>query len=137
MRYAPVLAIISSWKPSTAVSNSKATPAPGTLLLTTTNTLAENTNNSKLERLSGSAHHYEGVLKGEFGLKGLRLPAPQQLILKVGAQVMFVKNGSDVLWVNGTVGIFEKLGDETITVRTETGLWEVEREKMEDSRLRI
>jgi len=109
--------------------HSKATPAPGTLLLTTTSALAENTNNTKLGRLPGNARQYEGELKGEFGMKGQRLPAPQQLILKVSTQVMFVKNDNDGQWVNGTVGTVEKLDDDIVTVRTETGLWEVEREK--------
>lgn len=110
-------------------ANPKVVPASGTLVLTTTNALAEDINNTRLALLSGKAHQYEGVLKGEFGMKGSRLPAPQQLALKPGAQVMFVKNDSDRRWVNGTIGIVEKLDDDIITVQTEAGTWEVEREK--------
>ena len=53
---------------------------------------------------------------GDFGMKGGRLPAPEELILKVGAQVMFVKNDSDGRWVNGTIGIVEKLTSDLISV---------------------
>jgi len=107
----------------------KATPAPGTLVLTTTNALAENINDLQLERLSNRGRLYEGGLKGDFGLKGPRLPAPQQLTLKVGAQVMFVKNDGEGRWVNGTVGIIESLGEDRITVKVGDSTYPVEREK--------
>jgi len=109
--------------------NPKATPAPGTLVLTTTNALAEDINTTKLNKLPGSPRVYEGVMNGEFGMKGGRLPAPEQLALKVGAQVMFVKNDSDMRWVNGTIGMVEKLEQETITVRVGDATHDVEREK--------
>lgn len=95
----------------------KATPAPGTLVLTTTNALAERINNDKLERLGTAARNYRGEMKGDFGLKDTRLPAPEALTLKVGAQVMFVKNASDGRWVNGTIGIVESLSSDEIDVR--------------------
>jgi ATP-dependent exoDNAse (exonuclease V) alpha subunit len=109
--------------------NPKVTPAPGTLVLTTTNALAENINNSKLRQLTHASHSYEGNLKGEFGLNGARLPSPQQLELKVGAQVMFVKNDSDGRWVNGTIGIIESLGSEEIKVRVGDTIHNVKEEK--------
>jgi len=107
----------------------KATPAPNTLVLTSTNALAENINSEKLAKLHTPAKIYEGDLKGEFGMKGGRLPAPEQLALKVGAQVMFVKNDPEGRWVNGTIGIVEKLEDEIITVRVGDVVHEVEPEK--------
>lgn len=109
--------------------NPKVTPAQGTLVLTTTNALAENINNSKLAQLATRSHEFEGNLKGEFGLNGARLPSPQQLELKVGAQVMFVKNDSDGRWVNGTIGIVETLGSEEIKVRVGDVTHKVEQEK--------
>jgi len=109
--------------------NAKATPAPGTLVLTTTNALAEDINTTKLDKLPDSPRVYEGVMNGEFGMKGGRLPAPEQLVLKVDAQVMFVKNDSDGRWVNGTIGIVEKLEADTITVRIGDFMYVVEREK--------
>jgi len=107
----------------------RATPAPGTLVLTTTNVLADNINNTKLAMLPGELRQYIGESKGEFGIRGSRLPAAEKLELRVGAQVMFVKNDSDGRWVNGTIGIVEKLEDETITVKVADIVYEVEREK--------
>ncbi|MEQ1704875.1 MAG: AAA family ATPase [Rickettsiales bacterium] len=109
--------------------NPKASPAPGTLVLTTTNALAEDINTAKLVGLAGKMQKYEGTLSGDFGMKGGRLPAPEMLTLKIGAQVMFVKNDSDGRWVNGTVGIIEKLGNEVISVAVGDVIHEVEPEK--------
>lgn len=109
--------------------NPRVTPAPGTLVLTTTNALAENINSSRLEKLPGGIHLYEGEVSGEFGMKDARLPAPEELALKVGAQVMFVKNDSEGRWVNGTIGIVEALGDEVVTVRVGEESHEVKPEK--------
>lgn len=109
--------------------NPKASPAPGTLVLTTTNALAEDINSGKLARLAGKIRKYEGILIGDFGMKGGRLPAPEELILKVSAQVMFVKNDSEGRWVNGTIGIVEALDNEIISVSIGDVLHEVEPEK--------
>lgn len=112
--------------------NPKASPAPGTLLLTTTNALAEDINASKLDGLKGKARTYEGRMSGEFGMNGARLPAPEGLLLKVGAQVMFVKNDSEGRWVNGTIGIVESLGNKRISVAVGDVLHEVELEKWQN-----
>jgi ATP-dependent DNA helicase PIF1 len=107
----------------------KAIPAAGTLVLTTTNALADRINDNYLTRLAPGARTYEGTLQGNFGMKGPRLPAPEQLILKVGAQVMFVKNESNGRWVNGTIGTVSALGDAVVTVTIDGIPYEVEREK--------
>lgn len=49
------------------------------------------------------------------------LPAEKELILKVGAQVMFCKNDMNGRWVNGTLGRVTKLSDDTIEVEMEGG----------------
>ena len=107
----------------------KATPAPSTLVLTTTNALAEDINSSRLAKISGKPRIYEGETSGEFGMNGARLPAPEELALKIGAQVMFVKNDSDGRWVNGTIGIVEELSNDIVRVRVGDVLHEVEQEK--------
>lgn len=107
----------------------RATPAPGTLVLCTTNALADNLNESHLSKLPHSPRQYTGELKGDFGLSGIRLPASQELALKMGAQVMFVKNDSDGRWVNGTIGIVTAMGSDTIEVKVGDRHYDVEREK--------
>jgi hypothetical protein len=46
-----------------------------------------------------------------------------ELHLKVGAQILFIKNDADRRWVNGTLGIISAIDDdgEAITVVTESG----------------
>jgi ATP-dependent DNA helicase PIF1 len=107
----------------------KATPAAGTIVLTTTNALAEDINTTKLVKLEGAVRSYAGGISGDFGMKGARLPAPEDLILKIGAQVMFVKNDSEGRWVNGTIGIVQKLAADVITVSIGGKVHEVKPEK--------
>ena len=109
--------------------NSKVVPAAGTLVLTSTNALAERINETRLNTLTTPPRTYKGVVNGNFGLQGERLPAPEALILKVGAQVMFVKNDPDGCWVNGTIGIVEHLAEDLIRVRIGDVVHEVEPEK--------
>lgn len=109
--------------------NPKVTPAPGTLVLTATNFLADEINNMRLRNLAGTARSYEGDTSGEFGMKGTRLPSPENLTLKTGAQVMFVKNDPEGRWVNGTIGEVEGLSPESVFVRVGSETYEVVREK--------
>ncbi len=107
----------------------RAVPAPGTLVLCSTNNLAERINEVRLGALAASARTYSGTLQGNFGLQGERLPAPESLMLKAGAQVMFVRNDPEGGWVNGTIGIVEHLGDDVIRVRVGDVVHDVEQEK--------
>ena len=103
--------------------------AAGELVLTATNALADAINISNLKSLEGEEFTYKGEFKGDFGLKGPRLPASETLSLKKGAQVMFVRNDSEGRWVNGSVGIVETLEEDIITVRTQSGCYAVEQKK--------
>lgn len=104
-------------------------PSNGTLTLTTTNAIADSINTQKLAQLPGQPVTYYGEIKGEMGIQGARLPAPQELILKVGAQVMFVKNDTQGRWVNGTLGKIEHLAADEIVVSTDRGAKSVTPEK--------
>jgi hypothetical protein len=82
-------------------------PEPGTLvpILTLTNDRAEVINAQQLARLPGESQHYEAVIEGNFGRD---LPCMKSLELRVGAQVMAIKNVIDyeagIRVVNGDVG---------------------------------
>lgn len=84
-------------------------------------------NQERLQALSGKPQIYTGHIRGDF--PDTMLPTLVDLELKVGAQVIFVKNDQEKRWVNGTLGIITALGDDDIiTVRTEDGTeWDVER----------
>lgn len=105
-------------------------PGNGTLILTTTNAIADSINAKKLAQLPEPPVTYKGDLKGDImNAQDARLPAPRELTLKVGAQVMFVKNDTLGRWVNGTLGKIEYLGEDEIVVSTDKGAKSVTPEK--------
>jgi ATP-dependent DNA helicase PIF1 len=73
-------------------------------------------NDAELDRLAGKTRLYTMESSG-FGalVEGLRKSclAPEELRLKAGAEVMFVKNASDGSYVNGTRGVVTGFDDET------------------------
>ena len=84
--------------------------------------IVDKTNKHKLARLEGAEHKYTGKLEGTFPLSGL--PTDLELTLKVGAQVIFVRNDSAEnkrRWVNGTIGKIVSLEDDKIEVELENG----------------
>lgn len=91
-------------------------------------------NQEKLDQLDGDITTYMGWTTGEFPESSL--PTPIQLDLKLGAQVLFIRNDKEHRWVNGTLGIVIGYSDDndndngpTIFVHTEDGEdVEVERE---------
>lgn len=60
-------------------------------------------NDKKLEELPGEPVVFEGEITGEFPENSL--PTSKDLILKPGAQIIFIKNDHDRRWVNGTIGV--------------------------------
>lgn len=73
---------------------------------------------AELRRLPAPSRFYQGKLTGRF--RDDRLPSPKRLELRIGAQVMFTKNGGR--WVNGTIGVVVGLLDGRVEVRLhETG----------------
>jgi ATP-dependent DNA helicase PIF1 len=95
-------------------------PAPedGAITLATTNATVTRINGTELSRLPGRALTAMAEVNGEFG--GRAFPADERLELKVGAQVMFLRNdtGGDGRWVNGTIGEVVKIAD-TVTVEVD------------------
>ncbi len=89
------------------------------LTLTTINAKADSINQSKLDQIDQPTFTYEAEREGEWGEKDNQLPAPRTLELKIGAQVMFLKNHAG--WVNGTIGTVLDLNDTSAGVRIESG----------------
>ena len=84
--------------------------------------IVDNINTERLEALPGGTAIYHGVVERDF--PDTSLPTDKDLTLKVGAQVMFVRNDPERRWVNGTIGIVEDLPEdgEHVGVRTPDGL---------------
>ena len=84
------------------------------IILTTTNRHADSINQRRLDELDTPSRTYYGEKKGKFGLDGKRLPAPEELVLKRGAQVMVTKNVAGA--VNGTLAEVVDLHDHSIVI---------------------
>jgi ATP-dependent DNA helicase PIF1 len=82
-------------------------PTDGAITLATTNATVNRINGSQLARLDGPIKTARAEITGDFG--GRAYPADETLELKVGAQVMFLRNDADQRWVNGSVGIVTKI----------------------------
>jgi len=92
-------------------------------------------NEQRLAELDGSPTLFRGWVKGDF--PETSFPTPIELQVKLGAQVIFIKNDKDKRWVNGTLGIITGIDTEegTITVQTDDGMdFDVEREVWENIR---
>ena len=85
-------------------------------------------NDRRLEELPQSPVKLTGEIKGEFPENSL--PTLPELILKEGAQVIFIKNDMEKRWVNGTIGTVVGFDEEeALRIRTEDGReFKVERE---------
>lgn len=71
-------------------------------------------NEKKLAELPGDPVVLTGTVDGDFPESSL--PTSQELVLKVGAQVIFIKNDFERRWVNGTVGTVAGIDEETETI---------------------
>lgn len=101
------------------------------ITLSTRRDTVDNINEKSLEQLPGNTTIFRGAISGEFPESSL--PTPIELEIKIGAQVLFIKNDKDKRWVNGTLGKIIGIGDEEedgkIYVRTEDGFdYDVDRE---------
>jgi len=87
---------------------------PELITLTTTNASVTRINSIALERLEGKAKIAHADIEGDFGSTSA-YPADEQLVLKPGARVMFLRNdtaGPDgPRFVNGTIGTVTKITD--------------------------
>ncbi|NQX34873.1 ATP-dependent RecD-like DNA helicase [Herbiconiux sp. VKM Ac-2851] len=99
-------------------------PAPDTAItLATRNDAVNRINQTALGRLPGRVLSAKAEISGDFG--GRAYPADLNLELKVGAQVMFLRNDADQRWVNGTVGTVTKISS-TVWVEVDGEVHEVD-----------
>ncbi|GAA1794479.1 ATP-dependent DNA helicase [Agromyces lapidis] len=87
-------------------------PEQGAITLATTNSTVNRINATQLARLPGKSKANAAEVNGDFG--GRAFPADERLELKVGAQVMFLRNDTAIgpdgqRWVNGTIGTITSL----------------------------
>lgn len=111
----------------------------GYITLTTHNAKADAMNAQALEDLEGKLVVYKPSIVGDFPDK--IFPVDEELKLKVGAQVMFVKNdlSFDKKYFNGKMGIIKSLSKEEILVHfpEENTTIEVEKYEWENIRYKV
>lgn len=100
---------------------------------------ADKINADELQKLPGEVAVFIGQIEGDFSDKSF--PAEQKLGLKVGAQVMFIKNdsGEDRKYYNGKIAVVKSIQKETITVtmRDEGVDFELRKETWENIRYQV
>lgn len=86
------------------------------IIITSHNAEANTINNEKADELEGDDFIFEGQVEGTFSPQVL--PVEQSLRLKVGAQVMFIKNdtGDDRKFYNGKIGKIKSIKGEEIYI---------------------
>ena len=85
-----------------------------TVILTTTNSLANTINKDRLSKLPGREITYEAIATGKF--EESAYPTDTALKLKKGAQVILIRNDPAKQWVNGTLAKVVALSYDSIVV---------------------
>lgn len=90
---------------------------PGYITVCARNITADRINRSQLDQLTEKIWTYPAEVKGIFD--PALYPTDAELQLRVGAQVMFIKNDPDRDYVNGTIGTVTSLSAERVVVKIE------------------
>lgn len=90
-------------------------PPEHSVTICTRRYLARSINLKKLGELSTPSFVFPAKISGNFSRSAS--PAPTELILKEGAQVMFVKNDPLKKYVNGTLGEVVKISPDNLSVK--------------------
>lgn len=101
------------------------------ITLATRNDIVNSINRKHLAALAGREQTANAEITGDFGRGEASHPADAELKLKVGAQVMFLRNdsanfGEPPRWVNGTIGTVTRIAGGTVRVDVDGDTFEVE-----------
>ena len=106
------------------------------ITLTTHNSKADAINFKALNELPGKVYNFDATIEGEFYEKSF--PADMNLKLKIGTQVMFLKNDIEKVrrFFNGKIGMVDKIDGDKIFVlcEGEASAIEVKKEKWKNIR---
>ncbi len=91
----------------------------GYIILSTHNAQARSINENKLRALKNKPYTFKAMIDGDF--PEYAFPTGEELELKTGAQVMFVKNDSspEKRYYNGKIGKVESIDEDVIFVKCE------------------
>lgn len=89
------------------------------ITLATRRDTVDSINDAHMQALKTQQHTYEGIIEKDFPESSL--PTAKNLVLKVGAQVIFIRNEKEGRWYNGTIGKVTRLEDDQVYVALENG----------------
>jgi hypothetical protein len=97
------------------------TSALNTITLTTHNNKADALNRTALEQLKGKSYYFNAKIEGEFN--EYAYPVDATLELKLGAQIMFIKNdvSGKQQYFNGKIGVVSHVTDKEIEIDFKDG----------------
>lgn len=95
------------------------------ITLTTHNAKAEKINRDELNKINNPSYFYDAKIEKDF--PDHIIPNEKRLELKVGAQVMFLKNDNSNLkqYYNGKIGVIVELSKDTIKVKVDDSIIDV------------
>ncbi|MES2371757.1 MAG: helix-turn-helix domain-containing protein [Bacteroidota bacterium] len=103
------------------------------ITLTSHNKQADLINEVELEKLHASAFTFSAEVEGDFSESAF--PAEKELVLKEGAQVMFLKNDTiGKQYFNGKIGVVQSLEEDKIIVNCSGKEIEVNKDTWENNR---
>lgn len=105
-----------------------------TIVLTTHNHTARRVNRDRMRELPGKLYRFKAEVEGNFSENAF--PVSEELQLKEGAQVMFIRNDTESgRYFNGKIGKITSISRKEIVVTTEEGMnIEVEKITWENNR---
>ena len=102
------------------------------ITLCSLNRTAQEINTIQLAKIEADVYEYKCEVEGDFNMKNI--PAQELLIIKPGAQVVFIKNSTGGKWVNGTIAkVTECFDEHMVVVLSDGSEHEVGREKWENN----
>ena len=115
-------------------------PEDNYIRLVTHNRMVQNVNEGEMTKLDGDEYAFDAKVTGTFPPESF--PTAERLVLKKGAQVMFIKNDPDKRFINGTLGevcylwkdkIKVRIADMGVTIDVEPMEWENIRYQLEET----
>ena len=107
-------------------------PLRESITLAPTNSLVSQINESRLNGLKGKLFTYRALISGV--IKKSSFPTEETLQLKVGAQVILLRNDKDSRWVNGTLATVASLSATEIKVKIGESIYPLRQETWEEIR---
>lgn len=89
------------------------------MTIATRRDIADHINSTRLDAIDSPAHTFTAEVTGDFPEQSF--PTERELVLKAGAQVVFIRNDIERRWVNGTLGRVLDIAPDRLTIALESG----------------